>query len=144
MATMLTTRPAPRTRTRGRALPIAITALVAATALTHLSMGVMFASVAARPATAAAMGGEVAVIVFAVLFSLNCAGYAILNLALYLPALRRIRRLTRFALIGFAALTIVAYFAAAQGNFLNALGLADKAIEVGLIALLVIEDRRRR
>ncbi|MFZ0217458.1 MAG: hypothetical protein WAM30_16115 [Candidatus Dormiibacterota bacterium] len=142
MATMVTIRPAPRTR--NRALPIAITALVAATALTHLFMGVMFASIATQPAAAAAMSGEVAVLAFMVLFSLNAAGYAILNVAHYLPALRRIRRLTRFALIGFAALTIVAYFAAAQGNFLSAFGLADKAIEVALIALLVIEDRRRR
>jgi hypothetical protein len=59
------------------------------------------------------------------------------------PALRRFRRLTRWALLGFTAVTVVAYFALIQGHF-DALGLADKAIEALLIALLVVEDRRAR
>jgi len=56
---------------------------------------------------------------------------------------RRVRRVTRWALIAFTALTVVAYVAVAQGH-LDALGLTDKAIEVVLIALLVVEDRRAR
>ena len=51
--------------------------------------------------------------------------------------------MTRWALIAFTALTVVAYFAMIQGQF-DALGLADKAIELLLIALLLVEDRRAR
>jgi hypothetical protein len=39
--------------------------------------------------------------------------------------LRRFRRATRWALLGFTALTVVAYFAMIQGHF-DALGVADK------------------
>ena len=51
--------------------------------------------------------------------------------------------MTRWALIAFTAVTVVAYFAMIQGHF-DALGLADKAIELLLIALLLVEDRRAR
>jgi threonine/homoserine efflux transporter RhtA len=81
----------------------------------------------------------------AALFSANAAGYVALTVALYHPhpVLRRYRRAVRWALIGFAALTVLACFALAQGH-VDAFGVADKLIEGLLIALLVVEDRRAR
>ncbi|HSR26270.1 MAG TPA: hypothetical protein VLW53_22130 [Candidatus Eisenbacteria bacterium] len=79
----------------------------------------------------------------AALFYCNFAGYLVLGTALYVPALRRYQPLTRWTLIGYAALTVVAYFALAGGH-VDAFGLADKTCEGLLIALLVIEGRRPR
>lgn len=126
-------------------LQIAITILVAATALVHLflSAGMMMV-LTGPPAQAAAMGGATMVAVLAVLFLCNFAGYGVLNVALYLPVLHRFQRATRALLIGYTALTFVAYFAVAQGHALDLFGLSDKAIEAALIVLLVIEGRRAR
>ena len=66
-----------------------------------------------------------------------------MTVGLYLPSLYRRQRLTRTALIVFTAGTILAYFALAYGH-LDAFGLADKACEAALIALLWIEARRAR
>jgi hypothetical protein len=91
------------------------------------------------------LGGATLLTVMAALFAANGIGYAGLTVALYHPhpALRRFRRVTRRALLGFTAVTVLAYFAMIQGHF-DALGLADKAIEALLIVLLVVEDRRAR
>ena len=96
---------------------------------------------ATQPELVASLGGAPALTIMAALFYANAAGYVALTVALYHPALRRYRRVTRWALIGFTAVTVVAYFAMIQGHF-DALGLADKAIELLLIALLLVEDRR--
>jgi hypothetical protein len=98
-----------------------------------------------QPELVASLGGATALTVMAALFSANGAGDVVLPAALYLPhpVLRRVRRVTRWALIAFTAATVVAYFAMIQGHF-DALGLADKAIEALQIALLVIEDRCAR
>ena len=126
-------------------LQIAITILVAATALVHLSLGAGMAMVLMGPAgQAAAMGGATMVAILAVLFFCNFGGYVALGVALYLPALRRFQRAIRIGLIGYTALTFVAYFAVAQGHALNLFGLSDKVVEAALIALLVIEGRRAR
>ena len=126
-------------------LQIAITILVAATALVHLSLGAGMAMVLmGPPAQAAAMGGATMVAILALLFFCNFGGYAALNIGLYLPALRRFQRAIRLALIGYTALTFVAYFAVAQSHALNLFGLSDKVVEAVLIALLVIEGRRAR
>jgi hypothetical protein len=123
---------------------IAICVLVAATALVHLGLGAMTSMmVATQPALVASMGGATALNVMAGLFYCNFTGYVVLGTALYLPALRRFQPLTRWALIGYTALTVAAYFALAQGH-IDAFGLADKACEGALIALLVIEGRRSR
>lgn len=123
---------------------IAICALVAATALVHLMLGVFTTMLlATQPALVASMGGATALSVMAALFYCNFAGYVVLGTALYLPGLRRFQRLTRWALIGYTALTIVAYFGLAVGHY-DALGFADKACEGLLIALLAIEGRRAR
>jgi hypothetical protein len=77
------------------------------------------------------------------LFYCNFAGYVVLGTALYVPALRRFRSVTRWALIGYAAVTILAYFALGQGH-IDPFGISDKACEGLLIALLVVEGRRAR
>lgn len=137
---------APRPVARVRPLPAAVCALSGATALIHLVLAAMTSVLlATQPELVASLGGATMLTVMAALFSANGAGYVVLPAALYLPhpALRRFRRTTRWALIGFTAVTVVAYFAMIQGHF-DALGLADKAIEGLLIALLVVEDRRAR
>ena len=100
---------------------------------------------ATQPELVASLGGAAALTVMAALFYANAAGYVVLPAALYLPhpVLRRVRRVTRWTLIAFTAVTVVAYFVMIQGQF-DALGLADKAIELLLIALLLVEDRRAR
>ena len=136
----------PRPGARVRPLPLAIGALAAATALIHLWLGALTTvMLATQPELVASLGGATALTVMAALFYANGAGYVVLPVALYHPhpVLRRFRRVTRWALIGFTALTVVAYFAMIQGHF-DALGLADKAIEALLIALLVVEGRRAR
>lgn len=134
-----------RTRFGFGPLQIAITILVAATALIHLSLGAgMTMVLLGPPAQAAGMGGATMVAILAVLFFCNFGGYLVLNAALYLPLLRRFQRVTRALLIGYTALTFVAYFAIAQGNALNLFGLSDKAVEAALIALLIVEGRRAR
>jgi hypothetical protein len=126
-------------------LQIAITVLVAATALVHLFLGAgMTMVLVGPPANAAADGGITLVAILAILFFCNFGGYVVLNAALYLPVLRRFQRVTRAVLIGYTAMTIVAYFVFAPGHALNLFGLSDKAVEAALIVLLVIEGRRVR
>ena len=72
------------------------------------------------------------------LYYMNFAGYIVLVTALYLPFLQRYQQIIRWVLIAFTLLTLVAYFLIA-GVTLNPLGYADKAVEVALIVLLLIE-----
>ena len=58
-----------------------------------------------------------------------------------IPRLRRFRGVARLALIGYTALTVVLYFIEAPGM---AIGYADKAIEVALVALLLADAYRER
>jgi hypothetical protein len=71
------------------------------------------------------------------LFILNGLGYLGLLTALQLPIpqLSRLRSVARWALIGFAALTIVLFFIMAPEYTI--LGYVDKAIEAALIVLLL-------
>ena|ERR1041385_8586084 len=135
-----------RSVTRTVPLRIAICALVGATALVHLFLGATTSvMLATQPALVASLGGATALTVMAGLFYCNFAGYVVLGTALYLPALRRFQRLTRWTLVGYTAVTIAAYFAmAGPGGHIDAFGLIDKACEALLIALLVIEGRRGR
>jgi hypothetical protein len=140
---MTTTTTARRVTQIGR-LQVAICLLAAATALVHLYLGVITTvMVATQPAQVAALGGATVMSIFAGLFYCSFLGYVVLALALYLPALHRFRRLARWGLIVWTAGNLVAYVALAQGH-VDAFGLADKACEVLLIALLVIEGRRAR
>jgi hypothetical protein len=141
---MLAALPMRKTMTRFGPLQITISVLVAATALTHLYLGAITSiMVATMPALTASLGGPAALNFMAALFYLNCTGYVALNVALYLPALRRFQRIVRWALIGYAALTFVVYFPLAAGHY-DAMGFADKAVELLIIGLLLTEGRRAR
>ena len=95
------------------ALRIAIVALTLATAQIHLTLGGM-------------------------MFTLNAIGYATLAAALVLPGpIARVRWLTRYALIGFTGVTILGWLAFGARFDLAYL---DKAIEVVLIALVLVES----
>ena len=96
--------------------------LTLATAVIHLYMGLSWGST---------------------LFTLNGIGYLGLLAALQLPIpqLRRFRGVARLALLGYTSLTIVLYFIEAPGM---AIGYADKAIEVALVALLLADAYRAR
>ena len=74
------------------------------------------------------------------LFILNGLGYLGLLAALQLPIpqLARFRSAARWALVAFAALTIVLFFIMAPKPY-PILGYVDKAIEVALIALLLAD-----
>jgi hypothetical protein len=94
-------------------LRLEIVALTLATAWIHASLGSM-------------------------LFLLNAIGYAVLAAALVVPGpVARVRWLVRYALIGFAATTIVAWFAFGARFDLAYL---SKAIELALIGLLLVES----
>jgi hypothetical protein len=95
------------------ALRIGIVALTLATAQIHVTLG-------------------------GLMFTLNAIGYAILAAAMVLPGpIGRLRWLTRYALIGFTAMTIVGWLA--FGARFD-LAYVDKAIEVVLIVLLLVES----
>jgi hypothetical protein len=74
-----------------------------------------------------------------VFYLLNGLGYLTLLAALYLPIrfLVPVRRTVRLLLIGYAALTILAWVG--MGDMSQAIGWIDKAIEVALIAFLVVD-----
>ena len=80
-----------------------------------------------------------------VLFILNGLGYLALLAALYLPwpPLIAWRRVTRRVLMGYTVLTIVLFvvWGIMSGEW-SGIGLLDKAIEVVLLILLWLEDRR--
>jgi hypothetical protein len=140
--TMASPNPTARTL-RIRPLSAVIVALAAATALVHLQLGVVtHMLVVQQPALAAQLAaGGPPLSLMAALFYLNCAGYLTLLVALYLPGLRRFRPTTRWLLVAFTAVTIVAYFALARGHY-DLFGNADKVVEGLLIALLIVEGRR--
>jgi FtsH-binding integral membrane protein len=75
-----------------------------------------------------------------VLFILNGLGYLGLLAALQLPVpqLARFRSAARWALVALAALTIVLFFLMAPKPY-TLVGYVDKAIEVALIALLLVD-----
>jgi hypothetical protein len=75
------------------------------------------------------------------LFILNGLGYITLLAALTLPIPRgsEYRNLTRWVLVGYAALTIFLWILVGARN---AIGYIDKLIELALISLLLIEARR--
>ncbi len=76
-------------------------------------------------------------------FILNGLGYLALLAALYLPVPRvaRYRNTVRWILMGYAALTIFLWILLGART---PIGYIDKAIEVALIALLLLEARGSR
>jgi len=98
---------------------IAILVLTLATAVIHFS----------RAAAAPEIAG---------LFALNGLGYLALAIALFLPALSNYRSWVRWIFIGYSAVTVLLYmvWGGMSGEWSVPLGPLDKAIEIGLIALL--------
>lgn len=80
------------------------------------------------------------------IYGLNALGYLTLLAMLYLPIslLDKLRRLARRLLMGYAAITIVAYivFGIVNREWTVPLGPITKLIEVILIGLLWLEDRQ--
>ena len=79
------------------------------------------------------------------IYALNALGYVALVSALYLPipAQNKFRRIARWTLMAYAALTIAAYvaFGLVRHEWTVPLGPVDKLVEVTLIALLWREDQ---
>lgn len=93
----------------------------------HLFLGAGMTMVLIGPAArVAGMGGTTMIGILAVLFFCNFGGYVVLNVALYLPALDRFQHVTRALLVGYTALTFLAYFAIARGASLNLFGLSGR------------------
>ena len=76
-------------------------------------------------------------------FILNGIGYLTLLAALYVPVPRLVphRRVARWALVGYATLTILAWVAIGEHTLL---GYSTTAGEVALVILLLMENRRMR
>ena len=76
-------------------------------------------------------------------FILNGLGYLTLLAALYLPVPRlvRYRNVVRWILISYAALTILLWILFGDRTLI---GYTAKAIEIALIALLLLDARRSR
>lgn len=114
-------------------LQVGIILLTLATAVIHLYLGLVQVSIGM-------MGG--------VMFLANGAGYIGLLGALYLRLpiafFSQNRSLLRWALVALAAVTILGWLAIGDKSLPGGwLGYFDKAIEVALIALLVIEARQK-
>ncbi len=141
-------------------LQIAIIVLAVITALVHLdrsiTTGLLSGGHAGGPPAGGHAGGpppggggprggpsllSALPIPLSVLFFLNFAAYIVLIVALYLPALRRFQRVTRWLLILLAVVTIIAWFLITGGSA-NILAYIDKPVEIALIVLLIIEDRQ--
>jgi hypothetical protein len=76
------------------------------------------------------------------MFILNGIGYLALLVALYLPQLRAYQNYTRWALIGFTAVTIVAWAVITGFDLTNPIALITKLIEIALIVCLFLEGRK--
>jgi hypothetical protein len=100
-------------------IQIGIILLTVATAIIHLALGIP--------------GGLI-------MFILNGIGYLALLTALYLPQFKKNNSWVRWALIAFAAVTIIGWVAIGMRT---AIGYTDKLIEVALIALLFAEMRKK-
>ncbi len=112
-----------QSRVRFSMTDIAIIVLTIATALVHLVLGFSDGVM--------------------IMFVLNGLGYLTLLGGLYLPisALASYRSKIRWALIAFAAVTVLAWIAI---GLRNVLGYTDKAIEIVLIVLLVWQAQQKR
>lgn len=101
------------------AVRFGIIALASATALIHIALAIPLTMVG---------------------FYLNGLGYLTLVTALHLPGLARYRRALRWALIGYTSLTIILWVVI--GRPYTTIGYIDKVIELVLLTLPWIDDRR--
>ncbi len=75
-----------------------------------------------------------------IMFYLNGLGYIGLAAALFLPQFAAYRRIIRWTLIGFTAVTIVGWAIVGERSLIAYI---DKLIEVALIGLLAVDMRNR-
>lgn len=73
------------------------------------------------------------------MFYLNGVGYVALLVALFAPPLPPFRRLTRWTLLGYAALTVLLWVRLGERSLTAYI---DKLIEVALIGMLWVEERQ--
>src|SRR5215472_6029002 len=125
-----------RTASRIGRLQIAIIVLAVITAVLHLFLGITISMAGGSGPT-----GSWLLQVLPMLFILNFLGYIILLVALYVPQLKLFQHSIRWVLIVFTAVTISAYFVI-DGLTPNSIGYGDKLIEVALILLLLVENRK--
>ncbi len=107
--------------TRFGAIQIAIILLALVTAIIHLALGISFGDT---------------------LFILNGVGFLGLLAALYLPQLRAYQGYTRWALMAYAAVTILAWVVVTGFDLSSTLGVITKLIEIALIVFLFLEGRK--
>lgn len=111
-----------QTRTGWVQIGIVITAVI--TAMIHLYLGIKFSDI---------------------LFILNGVGYLALLIALFVqvPIAQKSRSLIRWVLMGFTAITIIAWLVMGDKSWpAGALGYVDKLVEVILLALLWMDRNR--
>ncbi len=107
-------------------LQYGIIALTVITALIHLVLGITFFPD-----------------FLGILFILNAIGYLVLLAGLYfVPQLAKRRGTFRWLLLAFTAVTFVLYFVFNWPNIWGLGGLVDKAVELLLIILLLIDLRK--
>jgi hypothetical protein len=104
------------------------------TALGPVQIGVIFLTVAT-----AMIHIVLAIPHTLIMFYLNGLGYLALLVALFVPQLHSVRRLIRWVLIGYTALTVVLW---AHMGERSVVGYIDKLIEVALLGLLWVEEGR--
>jgi len=124
-----------------RFLRLGIIVLTALTAVVHLVLA--FGTFWVRfQGPAPAHSSPEGLLMIAVLFLLNCVGYLVLVIALYMRRLQRFQRLTRWLLIGYTALTMVLGYliVSSPDLFFESVNL----IEALLIALLLIDGWQNR
>jgi len=79
---------------------------------------------------------------FGMLFILNGIGYVALIVALYfIPQLAAQRSLIRWLLLAYTAVTFVLYFVFNWPDIWGAVGIVDKAVELILIVLLLLDRK---
>ncbi len=99
---------------------IGIILLTAATAIIHLGLGLQAGLI---------------------MFILNGIGYIVLATALYMPQFKDFHNPIRWVLIGFTAITVIAWVIVGERSMIAYI---DKAIEILLMILLFIEQRRAK
>jgi hypothetical protein len=109
---------------RRNTLRILVLIFGAITAIIHLALGIQFLGTGAMP----------------ILFLLNAAGYAVLTAVVAFNLLPAQRALAHYALMAFAAVTLVAYFAI-NGFGANPMALVTKLDELLLIIVTFLHLR---
>jgi hypothetical protein len=73
-------------------------------------------------------------------FTMNGLGYLALLAVYFIPAFAKWQKYTRWLLVGFTIVTIIAFFI--FGSLTDPLGIVTKLVEVGLIILLILDGRK--